>query len=225
MRNDASHKMEGHHPDTHDPITVIRFLESFCQTCITNGFHEGSAIWILPHYIQKRTGTALTAQLRVTEEQDGSFECMLTSYPVVINNLLRTYVTEDTVAEADAALRHYIGRRTQAKLSIVSKRGRKHELIDRKFLTGLQAEVDFAHVRDSSSHALHKRPTDDDPIATTLSVPPVSINHHRCYGSCNGNPFLRVHLEFFEATDRYTKTYVRGAWPGSTRNISPHRAR
>lgn len=77
--------MQSNYFDTHEPVTMVNFLEIFRQTFHFNVFHEGATMWILPRYIRNPTGIALSARLRVPAERDGSAEGMLTSYLVVFN--------------------------------------------------------------------------------------------------------------------------------------------
>lgn len=57
--------MRGHNLETHDPITVITFLETLYQSSNTHWFLEVAEIWILPHYIWNPTGTTIMALFRV----------------------------------------------------------------------------------------------------------------------------------------------------------------
>lgn len=60
---------------------------------------------ILRFYFRKQTGTTLTDILRALEERDASAEGILTSCPVFVHYLLKTYSSNGIVAEYKAALR------------------------------------------------------------------------------------------------------------------------
>ena len=92
-----------------DPITVLRFLSRFRGACDQNGLHEGAALWCFQFFL---TGSALArVQSRLLGESgavDGHRDEVLSSYPEVVNYLLRTYATDEIIAEAYSEVTNYI---------------------------------------------------------------------------------------------------------------------
>lgn len=43
-----------------DPISVFSFLDSFKPTCDSNNIHEGTAMWLLLHFIDEPAKAALS---------------------------------------------------------------------------------------------------------------------------------------------------------------------
>ena len=83
-----------------DPIAVLNFLSRFTAACNQNGVHEGAALWCFQFFM---TGTALAKeQTRIVGESgvaDARRDEVLSSYPEVVNYLLRTYATNEVYAE------------------------------------------------------------------------------------------------------------------------------
>ena len=92
-----------------DPIAVLNFLSRFTAACNQNGMHEGAALWCFQFFM---TGTALAkVQTRIVGESgaaDARRDEVLSSYPEVVNYLLRTYATNEVMAEAYADVTNFL---------------------------------------------------------------------------------------------------------------------
>lgn len=86
-----------------DPITILTFLSSFRSSCDSIGVHEGAALWLFQYFLRDPAKASLTARLGRPHER-GSKAGKLTSYCQVVNHLLRTFATDDIIAEAEADL-------------------------------------------------------------------------------------------------------------------------
>ena len=91
--------------DSSDAISILSFLEQFKRTCDSCSVNEGSAMWIIPHFMKKPAGTALMNRVRFPDKVLGNeTEGILQSHPAVINHLLSEYASDQIIAEAVAEL-------------------------------------------------------------------------------------------------------------------------
>lgn len=86
-----------------DLISVLKFLTIFRSSFETNGLHEIAFMWCSQFYF---TGKAyFLVQPRLTGEKvivDDHRTKVLMMYPEVVNLLLKGYVTDEVIADADA---------------------------------------------------------------------------------------------------------------------------
>ena len=91
------------------PIAVLNFLSRFTAACNQNSVHEGAALWCFQFFM---TGTAMAkVQTRIVGESrvaDARGDEVLSSYPEVVNYLLRTYATNEVIAEAYAEVTNFL---------------------------------------------------------------------------------------------------------------------
>jgi len=94
--------------DPMDPITILSFLPAFKTACDSNGIHEGAAMWLFQFFVKKTAKAALSARTTTVSASGGKTKAsQLTSYPAVVQFLLRTYATDEVIAEADAEISRY----------------------------------------------------------------------------------------------------------------------
>jgi len=94
--------------DPVDPITILSFLPAFKTACDSNGIHEGAAMWLFQYFVKKTTKAAIVARTTAGSTGDGKTPgSHLTNYPAVVQFLLKTYATDEVIAEADAEINRY----------------------------------------------------------------------------------------------------------------------
>ena len=101
--------MKGAFFSGYDPISVLGFLARFKAACDRNGLHDSAAMWCFTIFM---TGLALTRTqgrlLRESRVSDRRRKETLTSYPEVVNYLLRTCATDEVKVEAYLDVANYI---------------------------------------------------------------------------------------------------------------------
>lgn len=94
-----------------DPIAILNFLPAFKTACDTNGIHEGAAIWIFHFSLRDPARVAPTARTvnksSWTSNKSSRDTSKLTTYCEVVQYLLRTYSTDDIIAEVEASLMRF----------------------------------------------------------------------------------------------------------------------
>lgn len=102
-------QMKGASLSGDDLIMVLRFLSRFRGAYDQKILHEGAALWFFQFFL---TGSALArVQSRLSGESgavDEHRDELLSSYPEVVNYMLRTYATDDIIAEAYSEVTTYI---------------------------------------------------------------------------------------------------------------------
>ena len=83
------------------PLRILEFLWKFKFACDTNGVHEGMAIWLFQYFLDGSVHSAVTSRLRANVRgyhRRNTAEA-LSTYPAVVNYLLRQYATDDVISE------------------------------------------------------------------------------------------------------------------------------
>lgn len=87
--------------DGSDPISVLGFLERFKTACNHNHVHEDAAIWLFQFFLEGQAQAMLQSRLVGSSMAiDAKHRELLTSYPQVVNFLIRNYATDEVIAEA-----------------------------------------------------------------------------------------------------------------------------
>ena len=87
--------------DGSDPISVLGFLERFKTACNHNFVHEDAAIWLFQFFLEGQAHAMLQSRLVGSNMAvDAKHRELLTSYPQVVNFLIRNYATDEVIAEA-----------------------------------------------------------------------------------------------------------------------------
>ena len=93
--------MKTHTFSGQDPIAVLGFLARFKMACDHNGITEGAAVWCFQFYLTGQAHALLQSRLNGnTMAVDVEQRELLETYPEVVNFLLRTYATDEVIAEA-----------------------------------------------------------------------------------------------------------------------------
>lgn len=104
--------------DLKDPIYIIGFLAAFKFACDTNNIHKETAMWGIPHYVEKTLDNTLNSRmctecwltlLATSMQKEGPRSRKLFwSYPEVVKYLLMKYAIDQATVEYDAAILHYV---------------------------------------------------------------------------------------------------------------------
>ena len=86
--------------DQSEPVSILLFLEQFQSACNDARINEGTAMWLLPHFMKKPADVSLNSRLRLYDKDHTAVEGILTTYPAVINYLLSEYAADEVIAEA-----------------------------------------------------------------------------------------------------------------------------
>ena len=87
--------------DGNDQITVLGFLAKFRDACDINHLSEGVAMWCFQFFLSGQAEALLQSRLAGgSMAVDVEQEDLLRTYPQVVNFLLRTYATDEIIAEA-----------------------------------------------------------------------------------------------------------------------------
>ena len=85
----------------HDPIAVLNFLNKFKAACDINRIPESLAVWCFQFFVTGRAHSLVMNRLTVQSiAVDVQQQDTLTSYREVVNFLLRTYATDEIIAES-----------------------------------------------------------------------------------------------------------------------------
>ena len=92
-----------------DPVSIINFLSTFQTACNTNGVHEGAAMWIFQFFLKDAAKALVKSRTTATKKKrrKSSSADRLTSYSEVVHFLLKTYATDEVLAEAYADVQNY----------------------------------------------------------------------------------------------------------------------
>lgn len=83
------------------PISIHRFLPALKTTCDADIIHEGAAMWLFQHFVNKTTEATISAKTTSIDKKLRGKDGQVTSYEMVVNNLLRTYATDEIVSYND----------------------------------------------------------------------------------------------------------------------------
>lgn len=86
-----------------DPVSVIGILSGFKLACNTNVFHESAELWLVLKFMKRTAGAALTATLSLKSKspKKKTKEGVVTTNIQVLSHMLKTYATDDVIAEVD----------------------------------------------------------------------------------------------------------------------------
>ena len=94
-------QMAHHRFNGKDPITVLDFLARFKDSCDRNNISEAAAVWCFQYFLDGQAANVVKTRLSGRSlAVDASRADMLTSYEEVVQFLLKTYATEEAMAEA-----------------------------------------------------------------------------------------------------------------------------
>lgn len=84
-----------------DPMLVIIFVQRVKSACNTCRFHESTAKWLFEQYLIGPVEAAM--KVRVTSTSSATFyhQGALKSYLAIVQFLLKSYVTDDSVAKPE----------------------------------------------------------------------------------------------------------------------------
>ena len=101
IRKKLDVQMKSHTFSGQDPIAILGFLARFKRVCDHNGVSQGAAVWCFQFYLTGQAHALLQSRLiGNTMAVDSEQRDMLESYEEVFNFLLRTYATDEIIAEA-----------------------------------------------------------------------------------------------------------------------------
>lgn len=100
-------QLKSHILEPMNQISILRFLPAFQTACDANGVHEGAAMWLF-HYIDKKTTKAALSARTTTKVDKRKYKGgQLAPYPKVVNYLLKTYATDEVIAETDTGINQF----------------------------------------------------------------------------------------------------------------------
>lgn len=102
-------QMKPHTFDPFDPILIIGSLRNIKLACDTNGIHECAAIWLLHFFMKTSVSSALHSRLASNQKartrvSSRAKTTTLSTYPQVVNSLLRTNATDENIADLEDAI-------------------------------------------------------------------------------------------------------------------------
>ena len=101
IRKKLDVQMKSHTFSGQDPIAVLGFVARFKMACDHKGVSQGDAVWCFQLYLTGQAHALLQSRLMGNAMAvDAEQRDMLESYEEVVNFLLRTYATDETIAEA-----------------------------------------------------------------------------------------------------------------------------
>lgn len=84
-------------------VSVIGFVSGFIIACKNNAVHEGTAMWLMLYFLKRTAAAALKARLllKLKSSTMKRKEGVWATYSHIVNQMLKTYATNDLAVEAD----------------------------------------------------------------------------------------------------------------------------
>ena len=107
--------------DPADPVSILSYLSTFKTACDSIGVHEGAAVWLFSAYMKEPAKAALTMRIESNVKKSKPSKGQLRTYSEIVNYLLKTYASDDVIAEAEEGLRHFVQAPGMTELDFATK--------------------------------------------------------------------------------------------------------
>lgn len=90
-----------------EPLSIVAFLQNFKAACDARNVHEGAAMWLFEHYLNRPVESVINARFALPAETARAQNGCLTSYFAIINWLLKRYEIDKNITIVDTDIRAY----------------------------------------------------------------------------------------------------------------------